>query len=120
MDIISKAEYRRIIDSVNYWRDSGFEDALEPSDNDIQALDQYEFVNVSDPVIIVGIDPTQKYALSLNDAYLGNVYLDIGRVWRSNFGDVRIPIEMDGIDGNTYRGTFFLGSSYARLRKIKG
>lgn len=51
--------------------------------------------------------------------FLGGIYW-IGREFRSNMGDKRIPIRVRGINGRSYSGTYFKSAGdYARLRLLK-
>jgi hypothetical protein len=50
---------------------------------------------------------------------LGDVFL--GRPFKSNMGDVRVPITVRGINGVTYVGTYYKSAGdYARIRRKRG
>jgi hypothetical protein len=50
---------------------------------------------------------------------LGGIYW-MGREFRSNMGDKRIPIRVRGINGRSYSGTYYKSAGdYARLRLLK-
>jgi hypothetical protein len=81
-------------------------------------LELYEFVN----------DPPQNYFLYINEerdqattwmgGVLGTVYL--GRSYRSNWGDWRVPVWVKGINGQFYQGTYYPDSgNYARVKATK-
>jgi len=46
---------------------------------------------------------------------------EFGRRYQGNFGDMRVPVRVKGINGVEYHGTYFEGAGdYARIRKVKG
>lgn len=51
--------------------------------------------------------------------HLGNV-IESGRMFRSNFGDVRVPINVFGTNGKMYFGTYYRSSgNYARIKMLE-
>jgi hypothetical protein len=89
-----------------------------PTNEEISAIEVYEFVN----------DPPEKYLAYVNEKTmemttwtgekLGRV--GWGRTWKSNFGDVRVSIDVDGINDARYHGTFFKSAGdYCIIRAYK-
>lgn len=74
------------------------------------------------------IKPPQKYFIYVNlekkvvttwtGQVLGNI-TSIGKEYRSNMGDIRIPIRFKGINTLTYSGTFYKSAGdYARVNTV--
>jgi hypothetical protein len=54
--------------------------------------------------------------------WVGNVLgsVSMGREYRDNFGGVRVPITVNGVNGLTYHGTYFKSAGdYARIKAHK-
>lgn len=74
------------------------------------------------------IKPPQKYTLYVNlekrvvTTWTGQVLgtiTSIGKAYRSNMGDIRIPIRFKGINTLTYAGTFYKSAGdYAHVRTV--
>lgn len=73
-------------------------------------------------------DPPEKYFLYVNEAkktvttwtgeHLGSCLF--GRDWRSNFGDIRVSIEIRAVNGSRYHGTYYKSAGdYARITRFK-
>jgi len=96
---------------------------LSPSHDEISAIETYEFCN--DPPDRYFIYITRKHAspyvyraITFSGMTLGKVYS--GRSYISNFGDKRIPIDVIGINGVIYYGTFYQSAGdYARIKAYK-
>ena len=93
----------------------------EPITNEeISAIEVYEFIN----------DPPERYFAYINEkdktmtTWTGDI---LGKVlglwslgWRSNFGDIRVSIEVIGINGKRYHGTFYKSAGdYCRIKSYK-
>ena len=90
------------------------------SNDKISAIEVYEFVN----------DPPERYFAYINEkdktmtTWTGDI---LGKVlglwslgWRSNFGDIRVSIEVIGINGKRYHGTFYKSAGdYCRIKSYK-
>ena len=79
------------------------------------AVEVWEFKNdpPTDYFLYVGTD-----AHTWTGQHLGNV--SFGREYRSNFGDVRQPIDVYGINGIKYHGIFYKSTGdYARIKAYK-
>lgn len=70
-----------------------------------------------------------KYFLYIKEAdrtattWMGHKLGDVtfGRPFRSNMGDVRVPITVRGVNGVTYVGTYYKSAGdYARIRRKRG
>lgn len=60
-----------------------------------------------------------KTATTWTGDKLGDV--SFGRPYRSNMGDVRVPVTVRGINGIVYVGTYFKSAGdYARVRRKRG
>jgi hypothetical protein len=119
MKIISETQYNNIQAALVKWRDSGFDDRYDVvTEEDVDAMEVYEFVTNPTDTLIAIVNSRQTKATTLYGTSLGSLSLDIGRAYRSNFGDVRIPCSLDGINGRAYRGTFYMSAGYARMRLL--
>jgi len=72
--------------------------------------------------------PPEGYFLYVNEkagtatTWTGDVLgeVSLGRAWRSNMGDLRVPVTVHAINGRTYHGTYYKGAgNYARVRASK-
>ena len=85
------------------------------------AIEVYEFV----------AEPPQRYFLYIKEEgpYDGTATtwtgerlgaVTFGRAYRSNFGDKRIPVWIQAINGEHYQGTYYADAGdYARVRRMR-
>lgn len=89
-----------------------------PSNEELGAVEKYEFFH----------DPPEKYFLYVHEGKreaqtftgdkLGNVVF--GRSYKTNMGDTRVPIDVLGINGVQYYGTYYKSAGdYARITRKK-
>jgi hypothetical protein len=119
-DIITDNHYHGLVRSLAVWRDSGYDDRFDIlSNDDLIDMDIYEFVKENPEKIRVYVSPNQTVIHSYFGAVLGTLHLNHAAMYRSNFGDVRFPCWADTINGHEYKGTFYLNTGYASLRRKK-
>jgi hypothetical protein len=83
------------------------------------ALEVFEFVTNPPGNYFLYINEANRTATTWTGDVLGQV--SFGREYRDNFGGKRVPVAIRGINGLTYRGTYFKSSGdYARIRVQKG
>lgn len=97
---------------------------LGVSNAERSAVEHWEFIH----------NPPEKYFLYVrhNGSELANQFTAItwtgqtlgrgtfGREFRDNFGGIRVPVWIDGINGVQYAGTYFKSSGdYARIKRVK-
>lgn len=82
-------------------------------------LEVYEFCNDIPQTYFLYINKEKREATTWTGEKLGNVIV-YGRTYRSNFGDKRANITVEGINGKYYFGTYFVGAGdYARIKLCK-
>ena len=133
---MTETEYKAIrarIDRLNKWLDSirdkrtgwvSYHPSEKPasvpdvSNEEISSVEVWEFIH----------DPPDRYCLYINEKKakattwtgekLGQVIF--GREYRDNFGGVRVPIEVFGVNGVQYYGTYYKSAgNYARIKRYK-
>ncbi len=81
-------------------------------------IEVWEFMHDTPQKEFVYISEENKAATTWTGAKLGNVHF--GREYRSNMGDKRQPIDVFGINGAKYHGTYFKSAGdYARITPYK-
>ena len=87
--------------------------------NDLRsAIEVHEFINFPPDKYFLYINEEQKTATTWTGEKLGVVFF--GREFYDSFGGKRVPIDVDGINGIKYYGTYYKSTgSYARIKKKK-
>ena len=87
--------------------------------NDIKTMiEVWEFMHDAPQKEFVYVSEENKAITTWTGAKLGSVYF--GYSYRTNFGDVRVPITVTGINGAKYYGTYFKrAGGYARIAPFK-
>lgn len=82
-------------------------------------IEVFEFLNDPPLTYFLYINEEARLATTWPGHLLGEV--TFGFSYRSNMGDLRIPITVNAINGLTYYGTFYKSAGdYARIRAKKG
>jgi hypothetical protein len=88
------------------------------SNEDISALEVFEFMTTPPDKYFVYIDETNRIATTWMGEKLGDVRF--GRKYRDNFGGTRRAVRITGINGRRYVGTYYTSSgNYARIREAR-
>ena len=102
----------------SYHRDELPIDIDPPSNDELTALELYEWRTDPPDQYFLYINTDARIATTWTGATLGDVCL--GREYRDNFGGVRVPVWITGTNGRRYQGTYFKSAGdYARVRKVK-
>lgn len=81
-------------------------------------IEVWEFMHDTPQKEFVYISEENRAATTWTGAKLGNVYF--GSQYRDNFGSIRVPITVTGINGVKYHGTYFKSAGdYARITPFK-
>ncbi len=89
-----------------------------PTNEERSVVEVYEFVN----------DPPDRYFAYINEktrtcnTWMGDKLGEVGfgRAYRSNMGDIRVPITVYGINGKKYHGYYYKSAGdYCRIRLAK-
>ncbi len=95
-----------------------------PSNEDLSALEVYDFVHSPPDKYFLYIDRKNNTATTWMGDIIGHVA--VPRAWGQEMlsnipvGDARITIAVRGINGVSYRGTYFAGAGdYARVKRVK-
>lgn len=88
-------------------------------DNDLRGkIEVYEFMQDKPNKYFLYIKESAEQATTWNGEFLGNVHF--GKEYRSNMGDKRQPIDVFGINGIKYHGTYYKSAGdYARIKAYK-
>lgn len=88
-------------------------------DNNLRSkIEVWEFMHEKPQSYLVYVSTDKKEATTWTGDFLGDVHF--GNEYRSNMGDKRQPIDVFGVNGIKYHGTFFKSSGdYARLKAYK-
>ena len=103
-------------------------DVRHVSNEERSQLEVYEFVHNPPEryflYIRMDTDPAGQWnRTGIATTWAGEKLGDVraGHRYRSNMGDVRVPVRIRAINGRTYVGTFYQSSGdYARVRLAKG
>lgn len=89
-------------------------------DNDLKAkIEEYEFVKFPPEKYFLYVDFEKKIVTTFTGVKLGHIVW-ANRPYYSNFGDKRIGIDVYGINGKKYHGTYYVGAGdYARIKMYK-
>jgi len=87
--------------------------------NDLRGkIEVYEFMQDCPKKYFLYIKEDNSTATTWNGEFLGNVHF--GKEYRSNMGDKRQPIDVFGINGIKYHGTYYKSAgNYARIKAYK-
>lgn len=99
---------------------ANFPHAKEVTNELRSALEVWQWLNDEPKEYFLYIYTKEGYnnATTWMGDVLGKVYF--GREYRSNFGDVRVPIDVHGTNGIKYHGTYYKGTGdYARIKAYK-
>lgn len=78
-------------------------------------VETYEFLNDPPENYFLYIREEDRVATTFMGDKLGSV--SFGSPFKGNFGDVRVPITVLGINGRTYHGTYYKSAGdYARIK----
>jgi len=119
-------KYRKLYDRKRAWvgnrtswkTDEEPKEFQELTNDKVSAVEVYEFVHDPPDRYFVYIDEEKALATTWTGDKLGTVHF--GRPYVSNFGDERTPVDMAGINGIQYHGTYYRSSGdYARIKKCK-
>lgn len=116
-------QWFRTLGRNHYHPDEVPADCKAPTNEERSALEVYDFVN----------DPPDSYFLYIRECKLtrwdGEAttwagdrlgWVCFGSEYRSNMGDIRVPVTIKAINGKTYHGTFYKSAGdYARIRAAK-
>lgn len=95
-----------------------------PTNGEHSAVEVYEFCAKPPDKYFAYIKEVNGYPRELTTwtgDYLGAVATAGGGAYRDNFGGIRVPISIIGINGKEYYGTYYKSSgNYCRIRLKKG
>lgn len=88
---------------------------LQHVDNELRgAVEYYEWMRDKPRKYFIYVNEQARLATTWNGVMLGAVMF--GREYRGNMGDVRVPITVRGLNGLSYRGTYYKSAGdYARI-----
>jgi len=112
---IDTATYRELRERLDRHRGEG---GPSPTNEERSAIEVYEFVHDPPVKYFLYIDEPSRSATTWMGDVLGRV--SFGQSYRSAFGDTRVPIWVDAINGLLYHGTYFKSAGdYARIKLAK-
>lgn len=87
--------------------------------NDLRSkIEKYEFLSQEPIKYFIYVSEKNKTATTWTGQKLGDV--TFGRAFKSNMGDMRVPISVKALNGLNYYGTFFKSAGdYAVIKKSK-
>lgn len=89
-----------------------------PTNEERSAVEVFDFVHNPPDKYFLYVSEEKRDAHTWTGQHLGKACF--GRQWRDNFGGIRVPVEIYGINGWRYVGTYFKSSGdFARIRKAK-
>ena len=115
------AERQRLFPGKNCFTPEMQEQLPEsPKHSEISAIEVYEFVNDPPDKYFGYISEKNKTLTTWTGEKLGKVLGLWSLGWRSNFGDTRVSIEVIGINGLRYYGTYYKSAGdYCRITAYK-